>query len=104
MLISRQRHERDKAEAIARSARVHEEILGGLPQGLFVLDHDLRIRDPVTRATEALFQRRNLVNTAFDQLLEGILPPHLHPAADGFLTRMCAVDAPADLNGSNPLQ
>lgn len=104
MLISRQRHERDKAEAIARSARVHEEILGGLPQGLFVLDHDLRIRAPVTRATEALFQRRNLVNTAFDQLLEGILPPHLHPAADGFLTRMCAVDAPADLNGSNPLQ
>lgn len=104
MLISRKRHERDKAEAIARSARVHEEILGGLPQALFVLDHGLRIRAPVSRAVESLFQRRNLLNSAFEKLIETIVPPHLLPEVRDYLTRMCSADAPADLNGSSPLK
>ena len=34
MLISKQRHERELSEAIAKATRLNEEILGGLPQGV----------------------------------------------------------------------
>ncbi|MBS0612774.1 MAG: hypothetical protein JSS24_06355, partial [Proteobacteria bacterium] len=104
MLISRQRHERDKAEAIAKASRVNEEILGGLPQAIFLLDRDLRIRAPISRLTEGLFRRRDLLNTPFEKLLENILPPKSQAPAQEFLARLRSADAPADLNGVSPLQ
>ena len=104
MLISRQRHERDKAEAIAKASRVNEEILGGLPQAIFLLDRDLRIRAPISRLTESLFRRRDFLNTPFEKLLESILPPKSQAPAQEFLARLRSADAPADLNGASPLQ
>lgn len=83
---------------------MHEEILGGLAQALFILDPELRIRAPVSRATETLFQKRNLLNAAFDRLLESMLSPHMQAPVRDFLARMRSPDAPADLNGLNPLQ
>ncbi|MFO1465122.1 MAG: ATP-binding protein [Steroidobacteraceae bacterium] len=103
MLISKTRHEREKADAIAKATRLNEEILGGLPQAIFLLDHDLRIRPPISRSAESLFRRRDLLNTAFEKLLENILPAKPLVAAAEFLTLLRSPNAPADINAGNPL-
>ena len=61
MLISKQRHEREKSDAVAKATRLNEEILGGLPQAIFLIDRELIIRAPVSRAAETLLRRRDLL-------------------------------------------
>ena len=103
MLISKTRHEREKADAIAKATRLNEEILGGLPQAIFLLDHDLRIRPPISRSAESLFRRRDLLNTAFEKLLENILPAKPLVAAAEFLTLLRSPNAPFGIANMSPL-
>ena len=104
MLISKQRHERELSEAIAKATRLNEEILGGLPQGVFLLDRDGKIRAPLSRSLETLFRRRDLLNLNFDKLLESVFTPKTCALAQEFLAQLRANDAPADLNSRNPLR
>lgn len=104
MLISKQRHERELSEAITKATRLNEEILGGLPQGVFLLDRDGKIRAPLSRSLEALFRRRDLLTLSFDKLLEAVFAPKTYALAQEFLALLRAADAPADLNARNPLQ
>jgi chemotaxis protein histidine kinase CheA len=103
MLISKQRHEREKSDAVAKATRLNEEILGGLPQAIFLIDRELIIRAPVSRAAETLLRRRDLLAQRFDKVLETILPPKPFAAAAEFLAKIRAADAPADLNSISPL-
>lgn len=104
MLISKQRHERELAEALTKATRLNEEILGGLPQGVFLLDREGKIRAPLSRSLEAMFRRRDLLNLSFDKLLESVFAPRTFALAQEFLAQLRANDAPADLNARNPLQ
>ena len=104
MLISKQRHAREVSESVAKATRLNEEILGGLPHGVFLMDRDGKIRAPLSRSLEALFRRRDLLTLSFDKLLESVVAPKDVRVAQEFLTQLRAHDAPADLNARNPLQ
>lgn len=104
MLISKHRHQRELTEALTKATRLNEEILGGLPQGVFLLDREGKIRAPLSRSLEALFRRRDLLNLNFDKLLESVFAPKTFALAQEFLAQLRANDAPADLNARNPLQ
>ncbi len=92
------------AQALAKATRLNEEILGGLPQAVFLLDRENKIRAPLSRSLETLFRRRDLLNLNFEKLLESVLLPKTHALALEFLAQLRSNDAPADLNARNPLQ
>jgi len=104
MLISKKRHESELSDAVAKATRLNEEILGGLPEAIFILDKDNLIRAPISRSMETLFRRRDLRNMRFEQFLQSIVTEKICAASLDFLRKARNGDVLADLKAGNPLQ
>jgi two-component system chemotaxis sensor kinase CheA len=103
MLIWKKRHDSELADAVAKVTRLNEEILGGLPEAIFMLDRDNLIRAPISRSMETLFRRRDLRNMRFEEFLQSVVSEKVCAAALDFLRKARAGDALADLKAGNPL-
>ena len=104
MFISKKRHENELSDAVAKATRLNEEILGGLPEAIFMLDKDSLIRAPMSRSLETLFRRRDLRNMRFEQFLQSIVSEKVCAAAIEFLKKFHGGEVPVDLKVGNPLQ
>ncbi len=72
MWVSKKRAHAEQANALAKAQRLHEEIIGGLAEGIFLLDEQGMVRPPLSRSLETLFRRRDLSTLSFASLLESL--------------------------------
>lgn len=104
MFVSAKRYEREKQELLAASRRLADAILKSTEHGIFLIDSQGRLQEPVSRALGALFRRATFTDSTFPELIVPLVGVKTLAATRSFLQSLVAAADPAAVLASNPLK
>jgi two-component system chemotaxis sensor kinase CheA len=103
MFISSKRHEREIQELRGAGTRLSEAILNNVSQGIFFLDADDNVLQPISQSLTTLLRRRHFGQSKFEKLLRPVVSEKTLMAICARLSEMRAANARGEVAAANPL-
>jgi signal transduction histidine kinase len=104
MFISTKRYQREIQALQSAGNRLTDAVLSHVSQGIFLLDGNDKVLQPVSRSMTTLFRRRDFSHLTFENLLKPVVDAEILSAALEQWRELRAATARGDLSLHTPLQ
>jgi signal transduction histidine kinase len=104
MFISSKRYQREIQALQSAGNRLTDAVLSHVSQGIFLLDANDRVLQPVSRSMTTLFRRRDFGQLTFEKLLKPVVAEEILVQACAQLQDLRAATARGELSMQTPLQ